>query len=396
MRAYFAWKLGLPMAFRQCRRGNSERAPTCSKTLITNEMVTEVADRLDAFRAFQRKLQATVHSSSLRGAPGDESSDFYPVKLDRQGLRPGTIYADPYGHTMMILRWYPQTDDGAGLLMAVDAQPDGTIGRRVFWKGAFLFPKDDDVAGAGWKRFRPVRKERGELVELGNDEIAQSIDYHDYSTEQWAGGQDVFYEAMDALITPRPLPPEAALIATLDALYQQALRRVESIEAVRSYFDKSSKVIPMPKGSGIFLTAGPWEDFSTPSRDMRILIAIDSALDSPARVQRRPERFILQDEPADARRARLDALLRSEALKRPLTYRKSDGTPQTITLWDLIERRLAIEMAWNPNDCPELRWGAPEGSDEAATCDRRAPDEQRRRMAEMRAWFEKRERPLQH
>lgn len=396
MRAYFAWKLGLPMAFRQCRRGNAERAPTCSSTLITNELVTEHADRVAAFKAFQRKLKATVHSSSLRGAPDDEDSDFYPVELSRHGLRPGTIYSDPYGHTMMVLRWYPPSDDAAGLLMAVDAQPDGTIGRRVFWRGSFLFPRDGDVAGAGWKRFRPVRNHRGALVALDNAAIDQSIDYHDYSIEQWARGQDGFYEAMDALITPLPLPPEAALIATLDALYQQSLRRVESIQAVERYFDKTSKTIPMPKGAGIFLTAGPWEDYSTPSRDMRILIAIDTVLDFPARVERRPERFILQDEPAAKRKARLEALLEREAQKRPLTYTRSDGSSHTITLWDLLQRKLAFEMAWNPNDCPELRWGAPEGSAEASTCVRRAPQAQRRRMADMRAWFEKRERPLQH
>jgi len=396
MRAYFAWKMGLPMAMRHCRRGNAERAPTCGDDLVTNELVTEEANRVTALKAFLRMLEGVVHSSSLRGAPGDEDSDFYPVKLDRHGLRPGTIYADPYGHTMMILRWYPQTDDAAGVLMAVDAQPDGTVGRRVFWKGAFLFPKDDDVAGAGWKRFRPVRKRGDGLYELDNAAISASIDYGDYSTEQWSHGQDGFYEAMDALISPRPMSPEAALIATLEALYQQALRRVESIEAVRSYFDKSSKVIPMPKGSDIFLTAGPWEDYSTPSRDMRMLIAIDTVLDFPARVVRRPERFVLANEAADVRAARLRALMQSEAEKRPLSYKKSDGTTHTLTLWDLMQRSLAIELAWNPNDCPELRWGAPDGSPEASTCARRAPDEQRQRMLAVRSWFVDRARPVQH
>jgi len=397
MRAYFAWKMGLPMAMRQCRRGNADRAPTCGDNLVTNELVTEETSRVAAFKAFLRKLEGTVHSSSLRGAPGDEGSDLYPVRLDRRGLRPGTIYADPYGHTMMILRWYPQTADAAGLLMAVDAQPDGTVGRRVFWKGAFLFPKDDDVAGAGWKRFRPVRRGGSDgYVELSNAAIAESIDYGDYSTEQWTKGQDGFYEAMDALISPRPMPPEAALVATLEALYQQALRRVESIEAVRPYFDKGGKVITMPKGSEIFLTAGPWEDFSTPSRDMRMLIAIDTVLDFPARVVRRPERFVLANEAPEARAARLTALTEAEAKKRPLSYQRSDGSTQTITLWDLMQRKLGIELAWNPNDCPEVRWGAPEGSAELATCKRRAPDEQHQRMLAVRSWFEKRARPLQH
>lgn len=398
LRAYFAWKMGLPFAMRQCRRGNALRAPTCSETLVTNELPTESGDRVKAFRDFFRKLMATVHSSSLRGAPTDEKSDFYPVRLDKKALRPGTIYADPYGHTMMVLRHYPQTATSAGVLMTVDAQPDGTVGRRIFWKGAFLFPRDGDVAGAGWKRFRPVRKNRDGLVALSNAQIAESIDYGDVSLEQWQFGQDGFYERMDEVISPNPMPPEVALTATIDALYQQALRRIESIEAVRPWFAKNpGRVIPMPEGSSIFLTAGPWEDFSTPSRDMRMLIAIDTVLDFPARVKRRPQRFIIApDDTADALSGRLLEQLTADARGRTLTYTRSDGSPFTLTLWDLMQRKDAIELAWNPNDCPELRWGAPEGSAEHTTCKRRAPDDQRARMMTMRQWFIDRQRPLQH
>ncbi len=398
LRAYFAWKMGLPMAMRNCRRGNAERAPTCGTDLVTNELLTDESNRVAAFKSFLRKLTGTVHSSSLRGAPSDPKSDFYPVRLDRHGLRPGTIYADPYGHTMMVLRWYPQSKDRAGVLMAVDAQPDGTVGRRVFWKGSFLFPKDDDVAGAGWKRFRPARKKGSSLVELDNDQIAESPDYGDYSIEQWSKGQDGFYEAMDALISPSPMSPEIALAGILDALHQQALRRVESIEAVRPYFEKNpDRMIPMPEGSGIFLTAGPWEDFSTPARDMRMLIAIDTIQDFASRVARRPERFVLDpNESAENRATRLASLTESEAKRRTVTYRRSDGSEKTLSLHDLMQRELQIELAWNPNDCPEFRWGALEGSEEASTCKRRAPEKQQAMMDTMRVWFAERQRPLQH
>ena len=36
-------------------------------------------------------------------------------------------------------------------------------------------------------------------------------------------------------------------------------------------------------------------------------------------------------------------------------------------------------MAYNPNDCVEVRWGATEGTPESATCKRRAPEDQRPR-----------------
>jgi hypothetical protein len=57
----------------------------------------------------------------------------------------------------------------------------------------------------------------------------------------------------------------------------------------------------------------------------------------------------------------------------------------------LIARRKALETAYNPNDCIERRWGA--RGDELATCRRRAPAEQRRRMESYREWFATRTRP---
>ena len=59
----------------------------------------------------------------------------------------------------------------------------------------------------------------------------------------------------------------------------------------------------------------------------------------------------------------------------------------TLSLADLVIRRPALERAYNPNDCPELRWGAPGGSDELRTCTRRAPRDQQQRMEAYRAWF---------
>ena len=53
-----------------------------------------------------------------------------------------------------------------------------------------------------------------------------------------------------------------------------------------------------------------------------------------------------------------------------------------------------LEMAYNVNDCVELRWGAAEGSEEASTCKRRAPASQRTKMAsDYRVWFHERRRP---
>jgi hypothetical protein len=50
-------------------------------------------------------------------------------------------------------------------------------------------------------------------------------------------------------------------------------------------------------------------------------------------------------------------------------------------------------MAYNVNDCVELRWGAAQKSDEASTCKRQAPQAQRAKMTGYRAWFHERRRP---
>ena len=86
-------------------------------------------------------------------------------------------------------------------------------------------------------------------------------------------------------------------------------------------------------------------------------------------------------------------LFQAELAKRRFEYTRSDGTTWTLTLADVVDRARAMEVAYNPNDCVEIRWGAPEGSDERATCTRRAPAEQQSRMEKYRAWFAKRERP---
>ncbi len=62
-------------------------------------------------------------------------------------------------------------------------------------------------------------------------------------------------------------------------------------------------------------------------------------------------------------------------------------------LKDVLDRAGALEMAYNVNDCVELRWGASEKSNEASTCKRYAPEAQREKMTKYRPWFHERRRP---
>ena len=66
-----------------------------------------------------------------------------------------------------------------------------------------------------------------------------------------------------------------------------------SVENGRKYQNSGKGEASMPDGPAIFETTGAWEDFATPSRDLRLLIAMDVVRHFPDRVARRPERYAM-------------------------------------------------------------------------------------------------------
>ena len=92
-------------------------------------------------------------------------------------------------------------------------------------------------------------------------------------------------------------------------------------------------------------------------------------------------------------KAELQSVLASELAARKFSYTRSNGSAWSLTLKDVFDRMTALEMAYNPNDCVELRWGAPDKSEEALTCKRHAPSAQRANMTKYRPWFHERRRP---
>jgi hypothetical protein len=336
-----------------------------------------------------------VHSGSGRTAAGDDNTDYYPVPLKRETLRPGTIYADPYGHVLVLVKRVPQSDGAAGVFLAVDGQPDGTVARKRFWRGNFLFAQDPALGGPGFKHFRPiVAGKNGVLRRLTNAEIAKDPQYGDFSLEPSKLGVEDFYDRMDDVMSPAPLDPARALKEAITALEEQVNVRVTSVENGRKYQKDGGAEVSMPEGASIFETTGAWEDFSTPSRDLRLLIAIDVVRGFPDRVARRPERYAMPagKSVADVK-AELENMLASELVARKFSYTRSDGSPWTLTLKDMFDRTAELEMAYNVNDCVELRWGAPDKGDESSTCKRHASAAQRGKMTEYRTWFHERRRP---
>ena len=195
-------------------------------------------------------------------------------------------------------------------------------------------------------------------------------------------------------MSPEPLDPVRAMKGAINSLEEQVKTRVGSVENGRKFQPSGKGDAGMPDGAAIFATTGAWEDFATPARDFRLLIAIDVVRGYPDHVVRRPDRYVMPfGKSAAGVKADLESVLASELAARKFSYTRSDGSAWTLTLKDVVDRAAALEMAYNLNDCVELRWGAAEGSAEAATCKRRAPPAQHAKMAGYRAWFRDRHWP---
>ncbi len=445
LRAYFAFKMGLPFGYSNCSRGFGGHPPKCYQWFDVEhpEMTRPPAppERQDAvaqaaplpppptrtagvlglfgrsdpppdpvaaplakpipprpkppttFAEYLRDVGDVVQTGAVRA--GEDNADFYTVPLTQQTLRAGTVYGDPYGHVLMIVHRVPEADGMPGVYLAVDAEPDGSITRKRFWRGNFLFVHDPALGSPGFKHFRPIMREKnGSLKRLANAEIASNPQYGDYSPEQSQMGMEDFYDRMDDVMSPDPLDPMKAMTDAITSLTEQIKTRVTSVENGRKWQAKATGDASMPDGAAIFETNGPWEDFSTPARDFRLLIAIDVVRNFPERFVRRSNRYALPaGKSVEDMKKELQGVLDSELASRKITYTRSDGSPWTLSVKDVVGRATEFEMAYNPNDCVELRWAAPENSEEGSTCKRHAPQAQRAKMSDYRAWFRDRHWP---
>jgi hypothetical protein len=447
LRAYFAYKMGLPFGYSNCSRGVGGKAPKCYQWFdMEHPEVTRpppppeqdatlptVADatppgqtppllrmfrtpqsaempalppvvappkpqpkRPTTFSEYLRDVGDVVHTGAVRVAAGDENTDFYTVSLTQEALRPGTVYADPYGHVLMLVHRVPEVNGKPGVFLAVDAEPDGSITRKRFWRGNFLFVHDPALGSPGFKHFRPiVRDKNGSLRRLVNAEITGNAQYADFSLDQSQMSTEDFYDRMDDVMSPTPLDPVKAMTDAIASLNEQVKTRVTSVENGRKYQEKQPGEVAMPNGPTIFETSGAWEDYSTPARDFRLLIAIDVVRGFPDRVIRRAARYAMsKGKSVDEVKGELQGVLASELASRKISYTRSDGSQWTLSLKEVLDRATQFEMAYNPNDCAEVRWGAPDNSEEASTCKRHAPQAQRAKMSsEYRTWFHERHWP---
>jgi hypothetical protein len=379
LRAYYAWKNGLPFTYATgvySRGGGDFRFSSKGNRIAGRRNITGNVNG----RSVVYAIRDAVSSATYRVGPDiDENplTDLYPVKIQQGSIRPGTAIYDVNGHVAMV---YKVGTDGR--IFYMDSHPDFTLTRSVY--GA-QFGRDFPGMGAGFKNFRPIRVQKGRIEIAKNNQIA------DYSVEQYYGNIDPtpredwragkfsynglqvgFYEYVRIAMAGGNLTfnPVGELKATMKTLCNDLFDRQRFVElAIEAGIDRKPHPERLPVN--IYGTDSmEWEIYSTPSRDARLKTAFKAFREDVERLidlwMKRDDRIAYDG--LDLKEDMLSAFDR-EADLCTVVYRNSAGQRITLRYPQIVERM--FKMSFDPYDCIERRWGAT-SPEELASCSNNA------------------------
>lgn len=404
-RAYYAWKNGLPFSYQNAMKtadGAREDLRYSSNGNLVASRRDAVGERPVSAATFIGRIGGEVSTAMFRTHPdngeGPLFDDFYPVKINRDGVRPGVLAYDIYGHVGIV---YDILEDGRILVIA--SHPDRSVTRTTYGAN-FLRSKPD--LGAGLKGWRPIRLEGatqrtdGSFVG-GKIRAAKNGDIREFSLEQFignrpnpagdwrygdfvVGGRTVnYYDFIRrSLAAPdfayNPLDELRHGLQTLCGSVRD--RKVAVERAVSAGFPKMQHPERLPPN--IYGTYGPWEGYSTPSRDARLKVSfidlkrtMKEFVDEIAKGGDKSVRYDGDNLPRDLWEVYLD-----EKEKCTFTYWRSDGSRLRMNLGHVQDR--LWDLSFDPYHCPERRWGA--SGAELETC---TDDEPKARWYEAQRWL---------
>jgi hypothetical protein len=372
LRAYYAWKHGLPFAYVD---GVSGKGGDIRWAKNANRPVTRRSVTTGHGPSILSEVHGGVSSATYRTDVAQEGgvlSDFYSPKIQPGSIRPGTVIYDVNGHVAII---YDIDEDGRILYM--DAHPDNTVTRSTYGP---QFGQSPARLGGGIKNWRPVRYVKGSVVVAENHEIP------DFSLEQYTGnvpgtlgdGEDArfryndvelgFYEYVRVAVSggKSSYNPVYELRSTMRTLCNDLKDRALFVNlAIKDGIHQKPQPSRLP--NNIYGTDElEWETYSTPSRDARIKTAFASFYASLQKMlffwKARDPRIVYDgiDLKGD-----LERMYDDEAAACRLAYRNTAGKDVTLGFTDMMQRLFA--MSFDPYHCIERRWGATSAA-ELATC----------------------------
>ena len=386
LRGYYAWQNGLPFSFSVRLQGHP-RTPGHKSRLYGRQVI----DRYDIVgpgpdpRSALPAINQFVSSEHFRTPPayqGKLLADHYPVRISREGIRPGTVVFDPEGHIAIVFK---VTDDGR--IHYIDAHPDNSLTRGIFNRE---FGRAEPPMGAGFKRWRPQRLvgaksgPNGTLVG-GTVSLARDSELSDWSDEQFFGNRlprpalwddgefvlnDQIVDYHDYVRLRLAFPgfkynPIDETRSMLRQICRDLKYRVDSVNlAIKAGINRRPQPDKLPKN--IYATQGDWETYSTPSRDARIRTAIEELKDEIARfLDLSASNSQILDYAGNDMRQDLLTVYKEETAACSITYTKSDGEPKLLSYAEIMRR--LFNLSFDPYHCVERRWGA-DDPDELRSC----------------------------
>jgi hypothetical protein len=376
LRAYYAWKNGLPFSFEDGYAGSDDEKHNATGNRPTSRRA--FIDRGEGINgpAAVREVIETVNSATYRwDVTRDDGvrSDFYAPAIKPGSIRPGTVIYDTNAHVGIVYRV-----DADGRIYYMDAHPDFTITRSVY--GA-QFGQSPLKLGGGLKNWRPQQLKGarddgeghligGRIVLAANDEI------EDFALVQYVGtepnpsqspkkarfvydGEEMglytyVRTAMSGGLTV--FNPLHELRISMKNLCRDLKDRANTVNlAISEHIQDKPHPSSLPEN--LFDAWGDWENYATPARDARLREGFAQFYSHIAGII---ELWVKRDpriayEGSDFRADLLAAYdAQSEACD--LTYLSTDKRPVPLTLGDVATRLYAI--SYDPYDCIELRWGA--------------------------------------
>ncbi|WP_411817053.1 hypothetical protein [Hyphococcus sp. DH-69] len=391
LRAYYAWKNGLPFSYQNAMR----TADGAREDLRYSSGGNKVAGRRKIINyvtnapAFISRIGGEVSTAMFRTDPqtggGRSHDDFYPVAINRTSVKPGVLAYDIYGHVGIVYDVLPN-----GRVLVVASHPDNSVTRTAYGPN---FMRSGPALGAGLKAWRPIYVEEAKISDDGSLEggklrAAKNEEIDNFSLEQYFGTEPhpsgiwhygefrfnnrtlKYYDYVR-----RKLAAPDFAYNPVDELRFGLQTICGSLKARKVAVDNAyrSKVHLKPHPGilppNIFGTYGEWEEYSTPSRDARLKVSFIEL--------RRNIQHLYEDAKAGAPGVVYDgddlagdlfAAFEEEKDACTFTYWRSDTTRMRLNLAHAMER--LWDISFDPYHCPERRWGADGAELETCTDDK--------------------------
>ncbi|HEY0265588.1 MAG TPA: hypothetical protein VGC16_02480 [Rhizomicrobium sp.] len=369
LRAYYAWKNGLPFAYVDGVAGS--RFGHNANRIVSRAGMIDHGGGIDGAAAIRTMID-NVYSGTYRtdaAQDGPVPADFYSPVLQPGSIRPGTAIYDTNAHVGIVYRVDP-----SGRIYYMDAHPDFTISRSVYGP---QFGQSPAALGGGLKNWRPLQLVGahwdGAGLMGGHYALARNAQIADFSLVQYQGTEPGptwsyngarlgYYEYARVAVSGgrADFNPVYELQATMGTLCNDLNDRAQAVnQAVANGI--SAKLHPSAIPANIYNSDDTeWESYATPARDARLRAAFAAFRQELGRMillwLNRDPRIVYDG--LDLRRDLLAAYDRESAAC-TVTILSSDKHPLSLSFDDISQRLFA--MSFDPYNCVELRWGGDGG-----------------------------------